>query len=137
MVTGTIRYGKLVIEEGGQLSGEISLADTVTPAKPAAVQSRIPNCRPCLTNAGAATGLACGLQCCQQRHSQRQCSDISTTCESTPARRRPASSLFHGARAAPRPTAVPREQKPRSANPPVGFDARRIEQVPAKAPSSR
>jgi hypothetical protein len=38
--TGTIRYGKLVIEEGGQLSGEISLADTVTPAKPAAVPTR-------------------------------------------------------------------------------------------------
>ena len=40
-VTGTIRYGKLVIEEGGQLSGEIQFGfDTVTPAKPAAVPSR-------------------------------------------------------------------------------------------------
>ena len=36
-VTGIIRYGKLVIEEGGQLSGEIQFGfDTVTPAKPAA-----------------------------------------------------------------------------------------------------
>ena len=36
-VTGTIRYGKLVIEEGGQLSGEIQFGfDTVTAAKPAA-----------------------------------------------------------------------------------------------------
>ena len=40
-VTGTIRYGKLVIEEGGQLSGEIQFGfDTVTPAKPAAVPTR-------------------------------------------------------------------------------------------------
>ena len=40
-VTGTIRYGKLVIEEGGQLSGEIQFGfDTVTPAKPAAVPAR-------------------------------------------------------------------------------------------------
>ena len=40
-VTGTIRYGKLVIEEGGQLSGEIQFGfDTVAPAKPAAVLSR-------------------------------------------------------------------------------------------------
>ena len=40
-VTGTIRYGKLVIEEGGQLSGEIQFGfDTVTPAKPAAVPPR-------------------------------------------------------------------------------------------------
>ncbi len=36
-VTGTIRYGKLVIEEGGQLSGEIQFGfDTVTAAKPTA-----------------------------------------------------------------------------------------------------
>lgn len=40
-VTGTIRYGKLVIEEGGQLSGEIQFGfDTVTTAKPAAVAPR-------------------------------------------------------------------------------------------------
>jgi cytoskeletal protein CcmA (bactofilin family) len=40
-VTGTIRYGKLVIEEGGQLSGEIQFGfDTVAPAKPAAVATR-------------------------------------------------------------------------------------------------
>ena len=40
-VTGTIRYGKLVIEEGGQLSGEILFGfDTVTPAKPSAVPTR-------------------------------------------------------------------------------------------------
>ena len=37
-VTGTIRYGKLVIEEGGQLSGEIQFGfDTVAHTKPAAV----------------------------------------------------------------------------------------------------
>ena len=37
-VTGTIRYGKLVIEEGGQLSGEIQFGfDTVAPTKQAAV----------------------------------------------------------------------------------------------------
>jgi cytoskeletal protein CcmA (bactofilin family) len=35
-VTGTIRYGKLVIEEGGQLAGEISFG---TQGKPAALQS--------------------------------------------------------------------------------------------------
>jgi cytoskeletal protein CcmA (bactofilin family) len=40
-VTGTIRYGKLVIEEGGQLSGEIQFGfDTVAAAKPAAVPAR-------------------------------------------------------------------------------------------------
>lgn len=40
-VTGTIRYGKLVIEEGGQLSGEIQFGfDSVAPAKPAAVAPR-------------------------------------------------------------------------------------------------
>ena len=40
-VTGIIRYGKLVIEEGGQLSGEIQFGfDSVTPAKPAAVPPR-------------------------------------------------------------------------------------------------
>ena len=40
-VTGTIRYGKLVIEEGGQLSGEIQFGfDTATSAKPAAVPPR-------------------------------------------------------------------------------------------------
>ena len=40
-VTGIIRYGKLVIEEGGQLSGEIQFGfDTVTPAKSAAVVPR-------------------------------------------------------------------------------------------------
>jgi cytoskeletal protein CcmA (bactofilin family) len=40
-VTGTIRYGKLVIEEGGQLSGEIQFGfDTVPSAKPAAVPTR-------------------------------------------------------------------------------------------------
>ncbi|MGH8846723.1 MAG: bactofilin family protein, partial [Polaromonas sp.] len=35
-VTGTIRYGKLVVEEGGQLSGEI-LFGTAGSAKPAGV----------------------------------------------------------------------------------------------------
>lgn len=35
-VTGTIRYGKLVVEEGGQLSGEI-LFGTAGPAKPASL----------------------------------------------------------------------------------------------------
>ena len=35
-VTGTIRYGKLVIEEGGQLSGEIMFSGTATGAKPVA-----------------------------------------------------------------------------------------------------
>ena len=40
-VTGTIRYGKLVIEEGGQLSGEIQFGfDTAAPAKPTAVPTR-------------------------------------------------------------------------------------------------
>ena len=37
-VTGTIRYGKLVIEEGGQLAGEI-LFGAVTTAKPSSVSS--------------------------------------------------------------------------------------------------
>ena len=36
-VTGTIRYGKLVIEEGGQLAGEILFG--AVPAKPAVVSS--------------------------------------------------------------------------------------------------
>jgi len=36
-VTGIIRYGKLVIEEGGQLSGEI-LFGALAAAKPAAVK---------------------------------------------------------------------------------------------------
>ena len=35
-VTGKIRYGKIVVEEGGQLSGEISFGtSTGTAAKPA------------------------------------------------------------------------------------------------------
>ena len=34
-VTGTIRYGKLVIEEGGQLAGEILFGAVGTQAKPA------------------------------------------------------------------------------------------------------
>lgn len=38
-VTGTIRYGKLVIEEGGQLSGEIMFGGPTTGAKPVAVQT--------------------------------------------------------------------------------------------------
>lgn len=37
-VTGTIRYGKLVIEEGGQLSGEIHFG--AVPAKPAALVAK-------------------------------------------------------------------------------------------------
>ncbi|MGB4115490.1 MAG: polymer-forming cytoskeletal protein [Polaromonas sp.] len=36
-VTGTIRYGKLVIEEGGQLAGEILFGAIGTLAKPAAL----------------------------------------------------------------------------------------------------
>ena len=36
-VTGTIRYGKLVIEEGGQLAGEILFG--AVPAKPAVVKA--------------------------------------------------------------------------------------------------
>ena len=32
-VTGKIRYGKVVIEEGGQLSGEISFGTSATPAR--------------------------------------------------------------------------------------------------------
>jgi cytoskeletal protein CcmA (bactofilin family) len=73
MVTGTIRYGKLVIEEGGQLSGEIQFG--TTPSRlPSQRQSlsRILELQAMMTNAGAATGLACGLQCRQRRHSQRQ-----------------------------------------------------------------
>ena len=34
-VTGKIRYGKIVIEEGGQLSGEISCSGAAQPAKDA------------------------------------------------------------------------------------------------------
>ena len=34
-VTGKIRYGKIVIEEGGQLSGEISCSGAAAPAKDA------------------------------------------------------------------------------------------------------
>ena len=40
-VTGTIRYGKLVIEEGGQLAGEILFG--TTPAAPKAVIAAKPN----------------------------------------------------------------------------------------------
>lgn len=36
-VTGRVRYGKVVIEEGGQLSGEV---ESATAAKPAAAQQR-------------------------------------------------------------------------------------------------
>jgi cytoskeletal protein CcmA (bactofilin family) len=36
-VTGTIRYGKLVIEEGGQLAGEIQFGTSPPASKPAAV----------------------------------------------------------------------------------------------------
>lgn len=32
-VTGKVRYGKLVIEEGGQLSGDIQFGAAVQPAK--------------------------------------------------------------------------------------------------------
>ena len=33
-VTGTIRYGKIVIEEGGQLSGEVSVGTSVVKSEP-------------------------------------------------------------------------------------------------------
>lgn len=36
-VTGKIRYGKVVIEEGGQLSGEISFGTAATPARTSGV----------------------------------------------------------------------------------------------------
>ncbi|MBH2018526.1 MAG: polymer-forming cytoskeletal protein [Burkholderiales bacterium] len=36
-VTGTIRYGKLVVEEGGQLSGEIVFGTQSTSSKPTAM----------------------------------------------------------------------------------------------------
>lgn len=36
-VTGTIRYGKLVVEEGGQLSGEIVFGTQVNTGKPGAM----------------------------------------------------------------------------------------------------
>ena len=36
-VTGTIRYGKLVIEEGGQLAGEILFGTVGTLPKPSAL----------------------------------------------------------------------------------------------------
>ena len=36
-VTGTIRYGKLVVEEGGQLSGEIVFGTQANAGKPSAV----------------------------------------------------------------------------------------------------
>lgn len=37
-VTGRIRYGKVVIEEGGQLSGDVECANTVAKAAPAGVK---------------------------------------------------------------------------------------------------
>jgi cytoskeletal protein CcmA (bactofilin family) len=37
-VTGIIRYGKLVIEEGGQLSGKSSLAQWLRPSRPSVVK---------------------------------------------------------------------------------------------------
>lgn len=37
-ITGKIRYGKLVIEEGGQLSGEVTFGTTADKAKSAATQ---------------------------------------------------------------------------------------------------
>jgi cytoskeletal protein CcmA (bactofilin family) len=40
-VTGKIRYGKLVIEEGGQLAGEIECAGVTATARPAANKSGI------------------------------------------------------------------------------------------------
>ena len=43
-VTGTIRYGKLVVEEGGQLSGEILVGfDTVAPAHVKSVTTSRPD----------------------------------------------------------------------------------------------
>lgn len=39
-VSGKIRYGKLVIEEGGQLSGEIAVGTGGSSAKPAAARAR-------------------------------------------------------------------------------------------------
>ena len=41
-VTGRVRYGKVVIEEGGQLSGEIEYgASAATPARPATTAPRV------------------------------------------------------------------------------------------------
>jgi len=40
-VTGTIRYGKLVIEEGGQLAGEILFGAQTPASKPAAVSNPV------------------------------------------------------------------------------------------------
>ena len=39
-VSGKIRYGKLVIEEGGQLSGEIAVGTGGASARPAATRTR-------------------------------------------------------------------------------------------------
>ncbi len=39
-VTGTIRYGKLVVEEGGQLSGEITFGAQINAGKPAVTANK-------------------------------------------------------------------------------------------------
>lgn len=45
-VTGKVRYGKVVIEEGGQLSGEIEAGTGPAPAKPATQQGQRPGLQP-------------------------------------------------------------------------------------------
>lgn len=41
-VTGKVRYGKLIIEEGGQLSGEVEAGTSVRPAAAAPVRGLVP-----------------------------------------------------------------------------------------------
>ena len=45
-VTGKVRYGKVVIEEGGQLSGEIEAATGSVPARPAQGAAARPGLQP-------------------------------------------------------------------------------------------